>query len=78
MTLGERIRYYREAAGLSQSEVEKKTGIKREYLSKLENNKLKNPTYGTLTKLANGLEIDLVVLITDNPQVLAILIPSSW
>lgn len=78
MTLGERIRHYREAAGLSQREVEKKTGIKREYLSKLENNKLKNPTYDTLTKLANGLEIDPVVLITDNPQVLAILIPSPW
>ena len=62
-TLGQRIRYFREMKRMSQSELENKTGIKREYLSRLENDKLKNPTRSTLLKLASGLGVSLTNLI---------------
>ncbi len=67
--LGERIRQVRKWRGLSQSELEHKSGIKREYLSKLETNGLKNPTYGTLLKISSALGIPLTSLIDalDNP-----------
>ena len=61
--LGERIRQIRKWRGLSQSELEHRSGIKREYLSKLETNDLKNPTYSTLLKLSDALGISLTSLI---------------
>lgn len=60
MTLGKRIQTARLAKGLSQSQFEKVTGIKREYISKLENDELKNPTYNTLLKIAKGCGLTLV------------------
>lgn len=62
MELGEKIRAIRQNQGLSQAEVEKRTSIKREYLSKIENNELKNPTYKTLKKICKGLGVTLVYL----------------
>jgi transcriptional regulator with XRE-family HTH domain len=47
---------------LSQSRIEELTGIKREYLSKIENNELKNPTYNTLKKICKGLGVSLADL----------------
>jgi transcriptional regulator with XRE-family HTH domain len=61
--LGERIRQVRKWRGLSQSELEHRSGIKREYLSKLETSDLKNPTYSTLLKLSSALGIPLSSLI---------------
>jgi transcriptional regulator with XRE-family HTH domain len=61
--LGKRIRRLREYKGLSQSEMEKRTGIKREYLSKIETDDLKNPTYFTLIKIAKGLGISVAELL---------------
>ena len=61
--LGQRIRAIRQNKGLSQSEVEKKTGIKREYLSKIENSELKNPTYGTIKKICRGIDISIAELL---------------
>jgi transcriptional regulator with XRE-family HTH domain len=46
---------------MSQSDVQRVSGIKREYLSKLENNELKNPTYNTICKLCNAFHISLAV-----------------
>lgn len=63
MTLGERIRTVRENKGLSQSQLQEKTGIHRVYLSKLENNQLKNTTFDTLSKIAKGCGITLVELL---------------
>ena len=56
------LRNARKAAGMSQSELEKATGIKREYISKMESNELKNPTYKTLLRLCKGLGISLIEL----------------
>lgn len=63
LTIGSRIRTARESKGLSQGQLQKKTGIKREYLSKLENDELKNPTIGTLSKIAKGCDLTLVELL---------------
>ena len=61
--LGQRIRTIRKNRGISQSEVEKITGIKREYLSKIENSELKNPTYGTIQKICRGIDISVAELL---------------
>lgn len=64
--LGKNIRKFRHGKKLSQRDMEEKSGIKREYLSKLENGELKNPTLSTLIKLSDALGIDLPRLITDD------------
>lgn len=72
MTLGERIRSLRETANLSQAKIEKRTGIKREYLSRIENEGLKNLTLKTLQSLGKGLKVDPAILITDDLEILAV------
>jgi len=62
-SLGERIRQIRKLKNMSQVELEKKIGIKREYLSKIENSELRNPTYSTLQKIAHGLGVPLAELV---------------
>lgn len=49
--------FFREKQRMSQSELEKNSGIKREYISKLEHHELKNPTINTVAKLADGLGV---------------------
>lgn len=61
--LGQRIKIIRQNKGLSQSEIENRTGIKREYLSKIENSELKNPTYGTIQKICKGIDISIAELL---------------
>lgn len=59
VTIGKAIRKAREFAKMSQDDVEKKTGIKREYLSTIETDKLKNPTFFTIAKIAKAIQINL-------------------
>jgi putative transcriptional regulator len=61
--LGDRIREIRKQKAISQVELESKTGIKREYLSKIENSELKNPTYNTLIRICEGLGVSLRELV---------------
>ena len=58
-----RLRDAREAAGVSLSELESRTGILKSALSRLENSKAPNPTLATLQKYANaiGMQIDFVI-----------------
>jgi transcriptional regulator with XRE-family HTH domain len=62
MTIGQKIKTIRQNNELSQSRIEELTGIKREYLSKIENDELKNPTYNTLKKICKGLGVSLADL----------------
>ncbi len=64
VNLGERIRRVRKLKRISQLELENKIGIKREYLSKIENAELKNPTYNTLLKICRGLGVPLAELVS--------------
>lgn len=51
--IGERIVELRKLRGWGQAEMGRRAGIKHEYLSKLENEHLKNPTPDTIYKIAH-------------------------
>jgi DNA-binding XRE family transcriptional regulator len=54
--LGENVRHWRIAAGLTQTAVAKQCGINRSYLSRLESGR-RNPTLATLERLAKTLKV---------------------
>ena len=58
MNIGETIRNYRLQKGMSQGDIEKRTGLLRCYLSRVENGHTV-PSLETLAKIANSLEIPL-------------------
>lgn len=58
MKIGETIRGFRAQRGLSQGDIEKRTGLLRCYLSRVENGHTV-PSLETLTKIAGALEIPL-------------------
>jgi transcriptional regulator with XRE-family HTH domain len=62
--LGRKIRHLRKNKGLTQFDLEKRTGIKREYLSKIENDELNNPTFSTLLKICEGIGIPITELLS--------------
>ncbi len=62
--IGERIRGLREARGLPQSEIERRTGLLRCYVSRVENGHTV-PSIETLEKLARALEVPLYHLFYD-------------
>ena len=61
MIVGERLRALREAKGLTQGDIEKRTGLARTHISRLENDHT-IPNIETLEKLAHALEIPLYVI----------------
>jgi transcriptional regulator with XRE-family HTH domain len=58
MNLGESIRKIRQARGLSQGEMQKRTGILRSYLSRVENGHTV-PSLATLQRLASAMGVAL-------------------
>jgi transcriptional regulator with XRE-family HTH domain len=62
MIIGERIKHFRKLSGFSLKEMEKRTGIKKEYLCRIETKALPNPTYKTIQIIAQGLGINLTKL----------------
>lgn len=58
MNLGEAIRKIRQAKGLSQGEMQKRTGILRSYLSRVENGHTV-PSLATLQRLASAMGVAL-------------------
>jgi len=65
MIIGERLRVLREEKKLSQGDIEKRTGLLRCYLSRVENGHTV-PAIETLEKLARALEVPLHQLFTDD------------
>ena len=61
MIIGDRLREIREEKKLSQGDIEKRTGLHRVYISRVENGHTV-PAIETLEKLARGLEIPLYQL----------------
>jgi transcriptional regulator with XRE-family HTH domain len=61
MILGRRLRALRDAKKLSQADVEKRTGLARSYISRVEHGHTV-PSLETLERLAAGLEIPLYQL----------------
>ena len=58
MLIGERIRAIREAKDLSQGDVERRSGLIRAYISRVENNHVV-PSLETLEKFAHALSVPL-------------------
>ncbi|HAS17676.1 MAG TPA: transcriptional regulator [Nitrospiraceae bacterium] len=59
--LGKRIQSIREKKGLTQEQLEEKTGVNTKYISAVERGQ-KNVTIKTLEKIATGLDIELYQL----------------
>jgi transcriptional regulator with XRE-family HTH domain len=67
MIIGERLRLLREHKNLSQGDIEKRTGLLRCYLSRVENGHTV-PAIETLEKLARALDMPLYQLLYDGDE----------
>jgi transcriptional regulator with XRE-family HTH domain len=65
MKIGTTIRGYRLSKGLSQGDIEKRTGLLRCYLSRVENGHTV-PSLDTLAKIAGALELPLAQLFAED------------
>jgi transcriptional regulator with XRE-family HTH domain len=61
MVIGERLKALREARNLSQGDIERRTGILRSYISRIENG-YAHPEIETLERLARALEVPMYQL----------------
>lgn len=77
MIIGERLRVLREEKKLSQGDIEKKTGLLRCYLSRVENGHTV-PAIETLEKLARALDMTLYQLLYDGDQPPQADVTASW
>ena len=77
MIIGERLRVLREERKLSQGDVEKRTGLLRCYLSRVENGHT-IPAIETLEKLARALEMPLYQLLYDGDEPPKKDVPAAW
>ena len=67
MNIGETIRSYRLHKGMSQGDIEKRTGLLRCYLSRVENGHTV-PAVETLEKLARALEVPMYELLYEGEE----------
>jgi transcriptional regulator with XRE-family HTH domain len=67
MVIGDRLREMREGKNLSQGDIEKRTGLLRCYISRVENGHTV-PTIETLEKMARALEVPLYQLFYDGEE----------
>jgi transcriptional regulator with XRE-family HTH domain len=65
MNIGQSIRSYRLQKGMSQGDIEKRTGLLRCYLSRVENGHT-IPSLDTLSKIATAMEISLSQFFSDS------------
>jgi transcriptional regulator with XRE-family HTH domain len=65
MNIGETIRNYRLQKGMSQGDIEKRTGLLRCYLSRVENGHT-IPSLDTLAKIAGAMDVPLGQFFTDH------------
>src|SRR5690242_9010368 len=65
MNIGETIRNYRLQKGMSQGDIEKRTGLLRCYLSRVENGHT-IPSLDTLAKIAGAMEVPLAQFFADS------------
>jgi transcriptional regulator with XRE-family HTH domain len=65
MNIGETIRNYRLQKGMSQGDIEKRTGLLRCYLSRVENGHT-IPSLDTLAKIAGAMELPLSQFFADS------------
>jgi transcriptional regulator with XRE-family HTH domain len=68
MVIGDKLKTLREQKNMSQGDIEKRTGLLRCYLSRVENGHTV-PSVDTLEKLARALEVPMYRLFTDEEHV---------
>ena len=67
MVIGDRLKSLRESKDLSQGDIEKRTGLLRCYISRVENNHTV-PSVDTLEKLARALEVPMYQLFYEGDE----------
>jgi XRE family transcriptional regulator of biofilm formation len=65
--VGERVKKYRKEAGMSLTELAEKAGVAKSYLSALERDIQTNPSIQFLEKIATVLQINMNLLLKDQP-----------
>jgi transcriptional regulator with XRE-family HTH domain len=68
MVIGEKLKALREQKHLSQGDIEKRTGLLRCYISRVENGHTV-PSVDTLERMAQALEVPMYRLFTDDDRV---------
>jgi len=68
MLIGDRLKALREQKKLSQGDIEKRTGLLRCYISRVENGHTV-PSVDTIEKLARALEVPMYRIFTDDEHV---------
>ena len=68
MVIGDKLKTLREHRNLSQGDIEKRTGLLRCYVSRVENGHTV-PSVDTLEKMARALEVPMYRLFTDDEHV---------
>ncbi len=63
MTLGEKIKRIRKSGKMSRKRFSKKSGVNYRTLENIEMNRIKNPTIGTLQKIAMALKMPVDALL---------------
>ena len=76
MVIGDKLRTLREQKNMSQDDIEKRTGLLRCYVSRVENNHT-IPSVDTLEKLARALEVPMYRLFTDEVHVKKPIMPAE-
>jgi transcriptional regulator with XRE-family HTH domain len=67
MNIGETIKNFRLSKGMSQGDIEKRTGLLRCYLSRVENGHT-IPSLDTLAKIASAMDVQLAQFFADAPS----------
>jgi transcriptional regulator with XRE-family HTH domain len=67
MNIGTTIRGFRQQKGMSQGDIEKRTGLLRCYLSRVENGHTV-PSLDTLKKIADALDLQLAEFFAEEPE----------
>ena len=76
MVIGERLKALREQKKMSQGDIEKRTGLLRVYISRIENGH-SVPSIETLEKFARALEVPLYQIFYDGPNPPAARLPKT-
>ncbi|MCX7779643.1 MAG: helix-turn-helix domain-containing protein [Negativicutes bacterium] len=65
-TIAQKILFFRDLRGLSQTELSEKSGVPQSSISKIETGQLKNPGGITLQKLAAALGVSVAEMLNDS------------
>jgi transcriptional regulator with XRE-family HTH domain len=76
MVIGEKLRFLREQKNLFQGDIEKRTGLLRCYISRVENGHTV-PSVDTIEKLARALEVPMYRIFTDDEHAKAPKLPAG-